>query len=249
MRPWKVSELGFHVLGDLLHHAQILAFDLDPDGRLNARVLHDDACADRLAPAVDVADDLHRPIHFCDEAVLGHAVAPFRPRLQRHGGFDHLDGRRIRRRIGAPELPEYPLDFGEGLQLSVHLLQNPPRFARRQPWERGRHVEDRPFLHFRHVVLLEPGHDDSGSNQQRRACRDERIPVTDGAHQRAAIASDERVLAIPAGRYVALEDPHDHDRQNEERKERRERHCRRLRECERIEQPSFTLAQEEDRQK
>ena len=179
---------------------QVGALHLDADRRLDAGVLHHDARVDRLRPAVDVADDLHRLVHLGDQLVLGHPGPPLRRRLQRDRRLDHLDRRRIGRGIGASELAEHALDFRERLQLLVHLLQDPARLLRRQPGQRRRHVEDGALLHLRHVVLLEAGHDHRGADQQHRAQADERIPVANRADQRPAVGADEAALRRAVGR-------------------------------------------------
>ena len=120
-------------------------------------------------PAVHVADDLHRLVHLGDQLVLRHPRTPLGPRLQRDGRLDHLDRRRIGRRIRAPELAEHALDLRKLLQLPVHLLDDPAGLARRQARQRRRHVQDRALLHLRHVVLLEARHERDRDDQQHGA--------------------------------------------------------------------------------
>ena len=63
-----VAQQPLHVLRHLLDDREVLAFHLQTDRRLDARVLHHHARADRLRPAVGVADDRHRLVHLVDQA-------------------------------------------------------------------------------------------------------------------------------------------------------------------------------------
>jgi hypothetical protein len=244
----EIAQELLDLLCHLLHHGQILALDLDSHGRLDSGVLHHHASADRLRPAVDVADDLHRVVHLGDQLLLGHARPPLRLRLEHHGGLDHLDGRRVGRRVRASELAEHASHLGEGLQLAVHLLHDPPRLARGQTGQRRRHVEDRAFVHLRHVVLLEPEHDDGAGNEDYGAGADEGVAVPDHPQQDHAVAAHEDALANVGRHHIAFEHPDDDDRQQEQRQQRRECHRERLAVGQRIEQPPLALAEEEDRQ-
>ena len=145
-----------------------------------------DARADRLRPAVDVADDLHRLVHLGDELVLRHAR-----RATGTCGFSMTVVSIISTGAGSvavsarPSLPKTRSTSGKRLQLPVHLLEDPARLPRRQPRQRRRHVEDRALLHLRHVVLLETAASARRpTSEQRRADADERVAVANRPRQR-----------------------------------------------------------------
>ncbi len=125
LRPGELLEEHLNVLRDLLDHRQFLPFHFYPDGRLDPGVLHHHARIDRLRPAVDVADDLHRLVHLGDQPVLGHPRTPLRPGLECHRRLDHFDRGGIGGRVRATELAKDPVHFGKRLQLPVHLLDDP----------------------------------------------------------------------------------------------------------------------------
>ena len=137
--------------GNLLHLGEVLADHLDAHRRADAGRQHVDARLDRHRPGVGDAGELQRPVHLLDEAVDGHARAPFLLRLEVDDGLEHLDRRRVGGGLRPARLAVDRRHLRERADDAVLRLQQLGRLGDRQPRQGGRHVEQR--------ALVEVGHE------------------------------------------------------------------------------------------
>ena len=144
--------------GDTIDLAQIRTRDLHTHRAFDAGREHIDAVADGRHPYVREPGHFHDAIELIDEFFRGHSRPPLLPRLQLDRGLEHLERRRVGRRLRAPGLAEHARDFGHGLDKPVGLLQQLGRLARRKTGQRRRHVKQIAFVERRHELAPEPVH-------------------------------------------------------------------------------------------
>ena len=111
--------------------------------------------------------------------------APLALRLELDRRLDHLDRRRIGRRLGAADLAEHARDLGHRLDHPVGLLQELGRLARGQPRQRRRHVQQVALVERRHELAAELHDRPRGRRERDRGDRERRLrPVERRGEQR-----------------------------------------------------------------
>ena len=228
---------------------EVAAEDLDPDGSADPRREHVDPSADRHRPGVRHPGHPDGGVHLCDESVAREPGAPLRFRVERDGRLEHVESRRIGRRLRASRLAPDALDLGERLEHGVLRLEDPARARDAHARQRRRHEEDRALVEPRHELAPELRPGDPGEDQRRHRADDHRGTVAEHDADQGSVAGDEhpvhRVGAL-ATDAPAHEQRHGH-RHQRDGEQRRSRHREGLGERQRPEEPAFLSRQPEDR--
>ncbi len=136
----------------LLNAFQCRSLNLQSKGRLNSCQLHVQTIFDGHGPSVGETRKLELGVHFLDELVVGHPRTPLFTRLEHDGRVVHIERRVIGCAVGAPDRPEYTLDFGERPDDPVLLLQELRGLSDRDSRQGRWHVKGRALEQRRHKL-------------------------------------------------------------------------------------------------
>ena len=173
-RSGHLLDHGLDLARQALHLAQVLAEDLDPDGRADAGGKHVDAGLDGHGPGVGHARKLQCLVQLRDQLVDRHARAPLGLRLEVDDGFEHLGRCRVRGRVGAPGFAIDRYHLREALDDLVLRLHQLGRLGDGHAGQRRGHVQQRAFVERGHELRAELAggverhaqHDDRRGNRQ-----------------------------------------------------------------------------------
>ncbi|MPM86569.1 hypothetical protein SDC9_133658 [bioreactor metagenome] len=193
---------------------------------------------------------MERFVHFRDELVGGHALTPFRFRLQVDHSLEHLRRRGVRGGICPSSLAVDRFHFGEALDQLVLSLQQLGGFCDRHPRQGGRHIKERALIQGRHELRAQAG------RRVDRQCQDSYshsdggfLPLHHPGDDRSVQPDQEAIHRILGLRHDPPADEQQHqDRHQGDREEGRAGHGEGLGEGERREQPALLRFQGEHRQ-
>ena len=238
------------VFADTFNDSQIGAGNLDAHRGIETGGLHIDAGLDRHQPGVVEAGYLHTRIQFRLQFLQCHPRAPLLARLKLDGGFDHGQGGGIGRRFRPPCLAEHPLDFRDGPNKPVRLLQQFTGLADGNARQGGRHVQQIALVQFRHEFRTQPSQRPQAGGQQQQD-NDQRHPRTfEGGRDQGLITVDQPAVnrVVPFLPDAPANEIHHQGRHQRNRQTRGSGHGPGLGVCQRRKQPTFLGLESEHRQ-
>ena len=177
----------FQLEADLLDLTQVGPQDLDSHGCPDPRGQHVDACLDGHREGIGHPGDREGFVHLVLELLHRHPRTPLGLRLQVDHRLEHLQGRRVRRRLGPPRLPVDQLHLGNPLQQPVLDLQQPAGFRDGKSRHRDGHVKQRPLVEWRHELRAQLHEGEHGEGQQDAGARNDGFAEREGKPDRRLV--------------------------------------------------------------
>ena len=191
-RAGDIADDPFDLLADALEFVEVGPGDLDADGGLDSGGKHVDAGLDRHGPGVGQTGDLDRRIHFVDELVGSHALAPFAFGLERDRGFHHGKRGGVGGCFGAADFAEYGIDLGKRLDDLVGLLQDLAGLGGGDAGQGGRHVKQVALPERRHELRPQTSVGNHADREQKNHQRENRPAESKNDFQQGAIDGNEQ---------------------------------------------------------
>jgi hypothetical protein len=192
---------------------------------------------------------MHRGVQVLDDVGNRLARPPQLGVLELDHGLEHVQSRRVRGGLGASRLPEHLLDFRDGSDHAVGLLEQLARLGHGDSRKDGGHVEEVALEQRRHEFAAQvvDGPSRGAQHHERGQQGLDRMAQHHGYHG-VVDAHQETVEGILLfGRNLSRQEQAHQHRHQGHRQERGRGHGPGLGESERAEEPSFLGLQREDR--